>query len=242
MKRLSVLLTFCSLFLFTGCIEILEEIYLNKGGSGKYQIMVDMSALMDESVQDMLGEFGGEEGANSLKGIELDSVINFSDSAADQIKALDRPEVFEGSQMRMAVSDSRDEMVITISMNFKDLSDIEYFSSHLSEIAGEGIDGGMSTGLIPEGTNYLTLKGKKLTRHAAPEGAMGALSEEELSMAQMFFQGATFTSVYHFPGKVKKTTIPGAEIDGNKVTIVSDMLEVMSQEIDLSGDIQFKWK
>ncbi|MBR9919397.1 MAG: hypothetical protein GYB31_01065 [Bacteroidetes bacterium] len=242
MKRLALLLAVASMFVFTGCIEILEQIYLEKGGSGKYQITIDMSAMMDESVQDMLGQFGEEDAASQLKGIELDSLIMLEEVNKEAISNLDKPEVFKGSQLRMIMSDSRDEMIMKMSMNFTELDDISYFTQHLGEVMGEGGMDGMSAGLVPEGTNLLSLKGRKLTRHPAPADVEQMFSEDEMAMARMMFDGATFTSIYHFPGKVRKTSIPGAEVDGNMVKVESDMLDIMSNEEDLSGVIKFKWR
>jgi hypothetical protein len=243
MKRLLLLLAIPVFLSFTGCIEILEEVFLEKGGSGSYQITVDMSALMDESLQDMLGQFAGEGEDMSLEGIEMDSLIRYADIAGDQIASLERPEVFESAQMRMEISDARDVMKFTISMDFQELEDIDYFSAHLSEIAGEEFAGGMgSAGILPSG-NLMSLKGKKLTRHpVVTPSDTPAFSEEEMAMARMMFEGATYTTIYHFPGKVKKTSIPDAVIDGNMVSITHGLMDMMTEDIDVAGTIKFKWK
>ena len=244
MKRLFFLLAIPVFLSFTGCIEILEEVFLQKGGTGSYQITVDMSALMDESLQDLLGEFAGEENAGSLEGIEMDSLIRYADIAGDQISQLERPEVFESAQMRMEISDMRDIMKFTISMDFQELQDIEYFSAHLAEIAGDEFAGGLgSSGILPNGSNFLSLKGKKLTRHPVEATSeMPAFSEEEMAMAQMMFEGSTYTTIYHFPGNVKKASIPGAVIDGNQVSVTHGLMDMLNEDVDMSGTIKFKWK
>ena len=66
------------------------------------------------------------------------------------------------------------------------------------------------------------------------------LNDDELGMAKMFFSAASYKTVYHFPGKVKKATMSGAEIDGKTVTINNSFLDLMEGKAKMEGEIKFK--
>ena len=66
MKYLSYLTCLILALLTTGCFEMLEDLYVNADGSGKYQITIDMSGMfsdpfMGEMMKQGLQEETGEE-------------------------------------------------------------------------------------------------------------------------------------------------------------------------------------
>lgn len=241
MNRLALLILPLA-FLFTGCFEILEELYLQKGGKGSYLYSIDMSAMMDESMKEFL-QSAGEEGENSLAGVELDSTVYFRDTHAEEIKSLDKPEIFERAFMKMEISDANDRMVIRFGLDFEKIDDIAYFLQNLDQVTGDAMEGGMSmgAGLLPgaKSAEMFALKGKKLSRVSGLEMAEEA-SEEDMGMLSLFMESATFRTVYHLPGSVKKTTIPGAVIEGNTVTVESSFTDLMKGESNTDGYIKFK--
>ncbi len=233
-------------FLFTGCIDIVEELFLNADGSGTYTITTDMSAFMSQDMKDLLSE--GEEEGNDREEeeppIEVDTVIMLKDLNPEAFAALEKPEIFKAASLHLEMSDSQEKMILTYSLPFKHVDDINYFRENLSQFTDEG-DMGMATGgagMLPSVTSKLFgMKGKKtLIRYAQSNEEQEALSEEDISMMEMMFADGTYKTVYHFPGKVKKTTIPNAQINGNVLTVEAPLLDVMKGEAKLDGEIKFK--
>ena len=62
MKRLTLLVMLSFGLLFTGCIDIVEEVFINKDGSGKYLVTMDMSSLMGPEMKGMMQEMMQQEG------------------------------------------------------------------------------------------------------------------------------------------------------------------------------------
>lgn len=245
MNRFGLLLLPLFVFLSVGCFEILEEISLRKDGTGTYQYTVDMSALMDESMKEML-EGAGEEGGNSLVGMEVDSIVYFRESFAEKIAELENPGVFERGFMKILMSDSLDKMVIQFGTEFENTGEITYFLENLDMITGGDAMGGgipMGEGLFPGGNTAgsLALKGKKLTRTNNPKTEIEA-DDEEMGMMALFMESATFTTIYNLPGNVKKTTIPGAAIEGKTVRVESPLLDILKGEAKTGGWIKFGMK
>jgi hypothetical protein len=226
MKRLVILLAALAPLTLTGCFEILEEIYLENGGKGRYVYTIDMSAIMDDSMQEMLQG----EGESSLVGTEIDSVMYFKETHAEEIKGMSKPEIFKRGYMRLQISDDNDKMVMEFGLDFEDVNEIAYFLQNLNGFLGESMQGGEMGGgmiLIPQTAEMFALKGKKLTRSGFA-GLGGGMPEEEMGMMAMFMEGATFISQYHFPSKVKKTTIEGAVVEGKTVRVETSLLNLMS--------------
>lgn len=245
MKKLAFLLFIATTFLFTGCINIIEELFLNKDGSGKYTVTMDMSALMSEEMRSMMKMMmQQQEGAEEMPfggelPQELDTVIYIKDMNPEQFKKLERPEVFETAFMHMEISESKEKLVINMGLDFKDISDIEYFNEKLNEMTAAGAGPGALSGFLPQGGNMFQLKGKKLTR--LPNKSDGVeMSEEELSMMRMMFVDASFKTIYHFPKKAKKTSMEGADIDGNTLTVERPFVDIIEGKSDVSGWIKFK--
>jgi len=243
MKRLALLLLALSPFLLSSCFEILEEIYLQKDGRGTYLYTVDMSAIMDESMKELLANASEEDGVeNSLDGIELDTVMYFKDTNPDEIAELSNPGVFERAFTKVQMSDSEDKMLVQFGFDFEDVSEIDYFLEHLDELSGDDMQGGeMGKGLLlsSSGAKMFSRKGKKLSRLSNPN--MGdEFNDEDMSMLSMLMETATFTTIYYLPGKVKKTTIPGAVIDGKTLTVETSMLDLVNGEATMDGWVMYK--
>lgn len=240
-KLLLPLIVLMPLFL-TGCFDILEEIYLEKSGKGQYLYTIDMSALMDESMKELLQS--GEEGEeNSLEGVEMDSIIYFKDSDPEKLENLSKPEILKRSFMRIQMSDLEDKMVMQFGLDFENVNEIAYFLQNIGQLMGDSMaDGPMGGGLLPsiQATEMFTQKGKKLSRLASLSLGGAELGEEDMGMMSMLLESATFRTVYYLPGNAKKTNIPGAVLDGNTLTVESSMSELMNGEARQEGWVKFK--
>ncbi len=250
---------------FTSCINVLEEMFLNKDGSGKYAMTIDMSAIMDASTREMLKSFSQEEGAEEdaqaeaeedAFPTEVDTTMYFSDMPADMRGDLSRPEFYDKVSMKMVASESKEIMKITFQLDFDNADDIDYFLKNMDKLmssAGDednplGAMGGGGEGmggLIPSaGIDYrlFDISSKLLKRHKAPAPAESAEEDETMAMMKMFMAGAEYTTIYHFPGKVKNATNPNAKVDGKTVTIKGDLLDILEGKADMSTEVKFKKK
>jgi hypothetical protein len=244
MKRtLLFLLPLLALTLFTGCFDILEEVYLEKGGKGKYSYRIDMSTLMSQDMRQMMEGLSQEEGAGELfpEGMqEIDSVITLSDAEPEVVAQLEKPEVFKRSYLKMQISEKKELLIMEFGLDFEEVSEINYFLTHLPKFLNEA--GGMDQGLIPSGAGGLfERKGRKLIRNEAPP-MLSDVAEEEKQMMMMFMGSGSHKTIYHFPGKVRKTDIPGAEIEGNTVTVTSSMSSMLEGNAQQDGLIKFRWR
>jgi hypothetical protein len=245
MKQLFFSLLVMASFALTGCFDVTEELFLKKGGSGSYKITMDMSSIMDPSMQQMLKSAMNEQGADMDEDdpIEIDTMMYFKDMKPEVLADLERPEVFKNAFMHMDMSDSRETLIIEYGLDFEKIEDIDYFNKNMSKFTDDPMGGGLAAsggGFLPSAEKLFSLNKKNLTRNPAEQSDLG-VSEEEMEMVMMMMGTAKYKTIYNFPGKVKKVTIEGAKIDGNKVIVQESLIDILKGEIDMSGDIKFKW-
>ena len=67
-----------------------------------------------------------------------------------------------------------------------------------------------------------------------------AVQEEAMGMMAMFFADANYTTKYYFPKEVKSSTIANGIIEGNLLTVKNNLIDIMTNKADISGEIKFK--
>jgi hypothetical protein len=251
MKYLSYLVCLVLALATSGCFEMLEDIYLNSDGSGKYQITMDMSGMFDDPFMgemmknSMMEQTGSDE-------LEIDSLISFSELSPGGLPPTltdnDR-ELIGRTEIRMRMSDKEKIGTIVFSFPFNNMDELNSFQEAFGRIQEEGGQGGMGS-LLGSGmtngakTNW-SLSGRTLNRDvdtAAAAEELEEMDDETMEMMKMFMAESTFTTVYHLPGKVKKCTIPGAAVEGKTVTLSYNMLDAMEEQPETGGTIKFKKK
>ena len=249
MKRFLLLLVTSSLFFLTGCLEVLEDVYLNADGSGKYQLTMDMSELFsDPMLKGIIDEQAKKEaGADEDAPLEMDSVMYFRDAPEfAQLAAADQA-LIKDVMIKMNASESKEEMVIQMVFPFQSLDDFAKMGDVLKKLDvnkdGGGAAGMMGSGMFGTQGAQFALNKRVLSRLPMPDASeLLGQDEDNLAMMKMFFQGATYTTVYHLPGKVKKTDIPNATVDGKTVTVENNFLDILEGNAKVAGDIKFKKK
>lgn len=243
MRKILVLLLLAGSTLLTGCFDIVEEIFLNKDGSGKYHITMDMSGLFsDPMMKGMMEEaLKQQTEADPEAALEKDSIVYFKDMPEAEDLAAEDKKVLENLIMRMTMSESKKQMLIRLEYDFKKVDDIQKMSAVLQKVgADQQIGGGMPGGglLSGEAASFSWKKGllKRLpVTMKAPDQA-----DENMEMMKMFLGEADYKTIYHLPGKVKKADIPNAIIDGNTVTVTNGILDLMDGKVKVDGNIKFK--
>ncbi len=246
MNRIILGLALTAAFLFSGCIDIIEELTLKSDGSGLYTLTTDMSIFMSKEMKDLMKDQEEEGAGAEEEPIEVDSMLLLSELYPEKFAALEHPEILAKAYMHLLMSDSQEKMIITYGLPFQKIEDINYFLKELGKFqtTEEDLLGGMGELGMPNTsitTELFSMKGKKtLIRHPQESGTKEELSEEELSSMEMMYEGGTYKTIYHFPGKIKKTTIPQARIEGNTLTVEAPLLDMLKGEIQLDGLIKFK--
>lgn len=243
MRKVLFLLLLASTTVFTGCFDVVEEVFLNKNGSGKYHITMDMSGLFtDPFMKDMVNDaIKQQQGMDASAALEKDSVIYFKDLKQTEELSAEEKKALDNLLMRMTLSESKKQMLIKIEYDFDKVEDIAKMSEVLQKIgADQQMGGGIPGGnLISGNTASFSWKKGILKRLPVAAGA-AAQSDENMEMMKMFLNAATYKTIYHLPGKVKNTDIPKATVNGEVVTIENAMLDIIEGKAKLDGAIKFK--
>lgn len=241
MKNLLSAFLMVALFSLTGCFDVIEEMDLNRDGSGKYTLTFDMSGLFtDPFMKEMMESTIKEQGLADEK-MEVDTVVYLKNAPDSLRKKFDRPDFLDKIVMRSTISESKKKMVTSIELDFDEVSDIDYFYKNMEKLGdqNQGAGGALSpgSGFMPSGALF-TYGKKKLSRLPAPKPS--AEQNEEMEMVKMFLGEATYKTIYHLPGKVKKATMANAEIDGQTVVVTTSYLDLIDGKAKLAGEIRFK--
>ncbi len=261
MKRFALPILFLlSTILFSSCLDIVEEIFLKKNGKGTYKLSIDMSKMMqNEMMKSMIEGSLGLEGDDSKPSepkkerdmMVMDTIMYFKDAPADMKEAFaDRKHLGESLNIRMKVDEKAKELFMVFNMKFEKVDDINFFMQNLSKMSEQGSGalggaGGGIDGLIPgagKDVSIYNASKRSFERKETPSGSE-EVNEEEMQMAKMFFADASYSTIYHFPKKVKKmSNKKNAELSngGKTVTTTVDLLDLMGESgSTLANKIKF---
>lgn len=245
MNRIWCLVLGSSLLFLTSCFDMLEEVYLEKNGSGKYMVTMDMSGIMtDPFMKEALGEAMKSEGDKiGMNFMEMDSSFNFAQSAdAINLKAAEK-KLLEQVVIDMKSSEKEKVMKMVMTVNFSSFDQLEEIGKIMKEVGenqGDGAGQMFGGGQFSDFSNLFTMKKKKLLSRLPTPPMEGLIDEETKGMMSMLLAGSSYKTIYHLPGKVKKSTIPNAEIEGKTVTVEHPMMDIIDQKVKVDGDIKFK--
>jgi hypothetical protein len=205
----------------TSCFNIEEEIYLNRDGSGRYAISVDMSAMME-----MMSAFMSQEesGETDMFG-SLDSTLEAQASALRGMAGISN------------VSHSREEARFKLLFDFRDVSTL---NRALQETQGAS----EQTGGLLQNSNF-TWTPKSFERAAVDMKANmenAEIDEQSMEMARMFLADAKYKTILHLPGSAKKMTNKDAVISADKRTVTFDatFLDLLDGKVQIGNKVSFK--
>ena len=231
-------LIFRGLFLFmvlglTSCLDITEEYFFRKDGSGKATYLIDMSEMMKFVKMFQEGseeEGGGDSQIEGLKEIfaSTDHVEDLKEMAGiSNVKNLSDPEGF------------------TIGFTF-DFDNIDALNQAMQDNAAGEMLGAMGMG-ESGGLSLFEFKGKKFNRdHGMDKIEPEDLGEEaeNLEMASMLMADANYTVRYSFDREIKKANNKNGTVssDGKTLTLQQPITELFKGEGDLSVKMKLKNK
>lgn len=242
MRKILVLLLLASTTLLSGCFDIVEEIFLNKDGSGKYHVTMDMSGLFsDPMMKGMVEEALKQQSGTTTMAMEKDSIIYFKDLKQAEELSTEEKKVLENILMRMTMSESKKQLLIRIEYNFNQVDDIKKMNEIFQKIgADQQLGGGMLSGGMMSGEAAAFSWKKGLLKRLPLNVDNEVKNDENMEMVKMFLETATYKTIYHLPGKVKKTDIPKAKVEGETVTIENSLIDLLEGKAKLDGQIKFK--
>lgn len=241
-RIITLLLIVSSLFL-TSCFEIVEEVFLNKDGSGSLKTHVDLGDIFNNPfMKGALEEEMAKEGTTA-QDMEMDSIIYYKDAPEGTFTAEEK-KLIEQANMHLIMSQSTGKFSVTTTLPFASLDDLPEIQKIIAKAAADSPEAQSNPMLeMLQGTGFgnetplFSLKKRQFTR-TTPEDT--AADNEDLAMMEMFLADATIKTIYHMPGKIKETTIANAVIDGKTVTVTNDLLDIIKKKVNVDGDICFK--
>ena len=239
----SFLLVFFAI-IFTGCFDILEDVGINKDGSGTYSLTFDMDDIIqDPFMKQMLLDAVKNEGGIEMEGLEnfvLDSTVYFRDDPKFA-KYKDNKILWETAKMHMVVNEDEGKMFINFGFNFNEVEDIgTFFKSFNEDSDAQKMFAGFDQ--IVSGSTFV-FKKKSLTRlpSSQNDGAIkDNFNEEDMAMLKMFLADSKLKTSYNFPGKVKKSSIPNSVVENNEVSVDISLMDLMEGTAKMDGQINFK--
>ncbi|MFK7949434.1 MAG: hypothetical protein AB8G11_17715 [Saprospiraceae bacterium] len=250
MKKILTMVVVTISILATSCISIIEELTLNKDGSGTYAYTIDMTALMESGALGQARQMSDEMPEDAL---EIDTIMGAYSMLKEQgsLDDMDKPEFWKKVKLVSKISESKKVGEISFILDFDEMSEVDYFTKNLSKLLESDETAGMlsSMGLTGSMTsNPFSYKKGWFSRTVSRKkqennGDMaGMLEEEGGEMVKMMLSGAEYITIYNLPGKVKSVSNDEANIskDGKTVTIKAGLLDQMEGEADLATSIKFK--
>lgn len=253
LRFITVALTLCLGLALTSCFDILEEIELNKNGSGVYKMTVDMSDMLSSPFMKMaLEEQMKENGEMDASQMKMDSVINYLESPkAGDLTPAERA-VIAKLDARLQMDMEAGEGGMYMVLPFDNIEEVNTMQEGLAKLEDE--EGAAATGednpfagmfgggsMQPSDSKFRLNKRTLIREVTVGDLPFDDMEEESMDMIKMMFDGATMTTIYRLPGKVKSTTINGAEVSGKTVSVSYDLVEMFEGEIpDTGGEIKFK--
>jgi hypothetical protein len=233
MKKIWILIVSFSLLL-TGCINITEELFLEKDGSGKYATTINMEKLQE--MMEMMKTYAPD----SLKENDLSAIMQ--DSIQTMIRELSRiPGITD------VKNENPDKNTIIVSFRFKDLKALNAALQKRSGKTDNGEYFTYSNGSFSCNDKSISGMGDLMSdlgksSDSLAAGDMPKMDVEEMKgMMKMLDWSMKMKTIYHFPSKVTNFSNKMAKLseDGKTVTLELDLLDD-NKEMTLENRISFK--
>ena len=223
-----------------------EEIYLNDDGSGKLSINFDGSEMMDMAGDEMMKS--GEKAIDSVISFKAflaekkDSIATLSPAEQAKLKKL------EPFNLHMVVNPETKEMKFDMYSDFKHINEVgDAFNTfqEASSIGGPGKQKQASpAGMGNQSTEVeYSFKANTFKRTARiVDSLLQQQSVDSLAGAEMFLSGSMYKLKYHFPRRVKSSSIEAAtySADGKTLFYEIDFLSYMKNPDTLNIEVELE--
>jgi hypothetical protein len=245
MKRNASIIVIMMTMLLTGCLEMTQELTVNKDGSGTLSSTTDMSQVMSMVIQ-MAGDKIGDQKFN------MDTTIGFK-SMLDSIKDLSpaNRELLKNGLVHVVMKMDDNKYLVNSSVPFKKMADVDKINQAMQkEVNGKFLDNAMKEAMkenkglgdssllnsqpgtpkmsLPENYFILTCKDGMISRSANKEKMKTLADDETLNqMKQMSSMGAPLKTnlVINLPRPAKKVEGKNVQLSGDKkkITIENEL-------------------
>lgn len=245
-----IFLLFVTAVFLVSC-QLTERVYIQESGAVKYETEIDFSEMMglmftqaDKDSLRQIGEF------------PIDSIMSISDLedfedkfGNDETSNAEREfmEVLDKMKVRMVMNDTEGKMIFQTQEK-----DVNSFNAYMEEVrkAGEKLakeDKKSAENLSQSGllkSMEFKYDGKSFQRISGDETA-SMLEEMDDSTAESTRQMMSMFSYkleYHFPKKVKKSSIPNAtfSLDGKTMTVEASMMDLIENPDKYNFKVEFE--
>ena len=199
----------------SGCLHIIEEVTVNKNGSGTYKLTIDMAEVknMMNMLKDMGNEAGEDDDEEETSGAETDDAMANLGSELSNVAGL-----LKKVQGLSNIKEIQDTSVYLFGYSF-DFANQESLNKALKIINKEKYE--------TKTEEVFRFKGKSFERlnvgdiGVQMQKAMSESEDEEnMEMVKMFFSDMTYQQIYHFPDMmVKKSSNKLSEVSDNGRTL-----------------------
>lgn len=219
----------------TSCIDFLEEITINKDGSGSFFMEMNMEKAM-EKLAAMMPE--DKQAEMKEKGLLKEDDVHEMDSLS---------QVINGRAGINNFKFKNEGLIVQFSFDFDNIE--QAYGAMETMFNNEGEPAGPGIGNITNSEMRIEQNGKKsLFNRLTSEEAIAETSEEEDPMDNMgammesMMEGGTYESIIHFPSKVKISGNKAASLSDDKKTVIirADLQELLNDQT--VGDFKAKYK
>lgn len=224
-----------SSLLFTGCINITDELFLEKDGSGRYITTIRMDKLQE--MMEMVKEFAPDSVKNN------DLMATMQDSLQQMMSDLSKvPGISD------VKNENPDKSTVSISFRFRDVNALNAALKKRSSKADGGDYFSYTNGTFSCNDKSVSGMGDLMKEldNSKDSLKLGTEApdmdpEQMKTMMKTLGWSPTMTTIYHFPGKVTGFSNKLAKLseDGKTVTLELDLLDD-NKEKTLENQIRFK--
>ncbi|HHB79168.1 MAG TPA: hypothetical protein ENK85_08045 [Saprospiraceae bacterium] len=198
------LFAFVSIFMFSGCIDFLEDITYHRNGSGSYKFTVDMGA-----VKSLLDSFGDDE----EKKKEKDPMADMNKTFSELEKNLEK---VPGISHFKSIEDTA-AYVFGFSFDFKNADALDKALHEQNDKLSA------STKLFSGGKRIFSrFNAGSLAEAMKDELAGDDSNDEDMEMVKSMFGDMKLRTVYHFDRKVKSSSNPNSQISADYKQVTLD--------------------
>ena len=224
MKKTQNLVGSLLLALFVSC-NFTEEIHLKEDGSGKISIHFDGSQMM-AMAGDQLGQ-SGEKAVDSTIAFKVfleGNKDSISQLPTEQQARLQRLEPFS---MRVLMQPVEGRMMFDLFRDFDRINEVDdafnvfQDASAFGPMASQDDDALSPDQATEVSYSYGTNQFKRSVQ--VVDSVLFQKSLDSLQGVEMFLSGSTYTLKYHFPRRVKSTSLEGATFSGDGRTLTYEL-------------------
>jgi hypothetical protein len=222
-----------------------EEIHLNDDGSGKLSINFDGSEMMDMAGDEMMKN--GEKAIDSIISFKSfleekkDSIATLSATEQAKLKKL------EPFKLHMIMNPETKEMKFDMFSEFKNITEVSDAFNTFQEASSIGPGGnnkaapaGMGNQSTEVEYSFTSNTFKRTAKII--DSVLQQQSVDSLAGAEMFLSGSMYKLKYHFPRRVKSSSIETAtySADGKTLFFEIDFLSYLKNPDTLNIEVELE--